>query len=55
MLGPTGVDLRSKRTSSRGFFAVRAVLSAVLTVLTQHSMKPLDLGNWWEDVECSMW
>ena len=55
MLGLIGVDLRSSRTSSRGFFAALAVLSTVLMVLTCCSMKPLDLGKWGEDVECSMW
>ena len=30
MLDPIGVNLRSRRRSSRGFFAVRAVFSAVL-------------------------
>ena len=50
-----GVNLRPSRTSSRGFFAVRAVLSVVMMVLTCCSMKPLDLGKWGEGVECSMW
>ena len=45
MLGPIGVDLRSRRISSRGFFAVKAVFSTVLMVLTWHSVKPLDLGK----------
>ena len=53
-VGPIGVDLRSSRTSSRGFFAICAVLGTVLMVLTCHSMKPLDLGKWREDGECSM-
>ena len=46
MLGPIGVGQRSGRTSSRGFYAAWAVLSAVLMVLTCCSMKPLDLGKW---------
>ena len=50
-----GIDLRSRKTFSRGFFAIRSALSTVLMVLTWHSMKPLDLGKWWEDVECPMW
>ena len=41
--------------SSRGFFAIWAVLSALLMVLTWHSMKLLDPGKWGEDVEYSMW
>ena len=45
MLGLIGVDLRSSRMSSRGFFAAWAVFSAVLMVLTYCSTKPLDLGN----------
>ena len=45
MLGPIGIDLRSSRMSSRGFFAAWAVLSALLMVLTCCSMKPLDLGK----------
>ena len=45
MLGLIGVNLRSRITSSRGFFAIRAVFSAVLMVLTWCSMKPLDLGR----------
>ena len=47
MLGPIGVNLRSSRMSSRGFSAAWAVLSAVLMVLTYHSMKSLDLEKWW--------
>ena len=45
MLDPIGVNLRSSRMSSRGFFAAWTVLSTVLMVLTCCSMKPLDLGN----------
>ena len=45
MLGLIRVDLRSSRTSLRGFSAVWAVLSAVLMVLTCHSMMPLDFGE----------
>ena len=48
MFGPMGVDLRSSRTDSRGFLAGRAVLRAVLMVLTCLSMKPFDLGKWGE-------
>ena len=55
MLGPIRVNLKSSRMSSRGFFAVWAVFSTVLMVLTCHSTKPLDLGKQGEDVECSMW
>ena len=54
MLGLIRVDQRSSRMSSRGFFAVWAVLSAVLMVCTCYSMKPLVLGKWAKDVECSM-
>ena len=46
MLHPIRVNLRSSRTSSRGFFAAWAVLSIVLMVLTCHSTKPVDLGKW---------
>ena len=54
MLGPIGVDLRSSRMSSRGFFDAWAVLSIVFMILTCHSMKLLDLGKWGEDVMCCM-
>ena len=55
MLDLIEVDLRSSRTLSRGFINERAVLSAVLMVLTCHSIKPLDLGKWGDEVECYMW
>ena len=54
MFGPMGVDLRSSRTASRGFLAGKAVLRAVLIVLTCLSIKPLDLGKCGEDVWCAM-
>ena len=50
MFGPMGVDLRSSRTDSRGFLAGRAVLRAVLMVLTCLSINLLDLGKCGEDV-----
>ena len=50
MFGPMGVDLRSNRTDSRGFLAGRAVLRAVLIVLTCLPMNPFDLGKCGEDV-----
>ena len=46
MLGPIRVNLRSSRTLSMGFFDIWSVLSAVLMVLTCHSMKPLNLEKW---------
>ena len=54
MLGPIGVNQRSSRTSSTGFFDAWAVLSTVFMVHTCHSMKLFDLGKWVEDVKCSM-
>ena len=50
ILGPISVDQRSSRTVSRDFFAGKAVLSAVLMVLTCLSMKPLDLGKCGDEV-----
>ena len=41
-----GVDLRSSRTDARSLFAGKAVLRAVLIVLTCLSIKPFDLGKW---------
>ena len=38
-----------------GFFDKRAVVSAVFMVLICHLIKPLDLGKWGDEVECSMW
>ena len=51
MMGPNGVNQMSRRASSRGFFESWPVLSTVLMVWTCHSMNPLDLGKWAEDVE----
>ena len=50
IFGPMGMDLRSNKTDSRGFLAGKAVLRAVLIVLTCLSIKPLDLGKCGEDV-----
>ena len=45
MLGPNSVEYRSKRSSSGDLQDSWLVLSAVLTVLTWYSMKPLGLGK----------
>ena len=47
MLDPIGVECRSMSSSSSVLLEL-GVLSAVLTVLTCHSMKLLDLGKWGE-------
>ena len=45
MFGPTVVDLRSSRSVTRGLLVAKAVLRAVLIVLTCLSIKPFDWGN----------
>ena len=52
MLGPIGVEHRPRRSSSSVFIDSFVVCSTVLTVLTQHLMKLLDLGKWGDEV---MW
>ena len=54
MFGPIGVDLRSSRTVTRGLLAGKAMLRAVLIVLTCLSIKPFDHGKWGEDAWCAM-
>ena len=54
MFGPMGMDLKSSRTVTRGLLAGRAVLRAVLMVLTCLSMNPFDLGKCGEDVWWAM-
>ena len=54
ILDPIGVDQRSNRTASRDLFAGKAVLNAVLMVLTCLSIKPLDLWKCGKEVWCSM-
>ena len=54
MFGPMGMDLRSSRTDARGLLDGRAVLRAVLMVLTCLSMNHLDLGKCREDVGWAM-
>ena len=44
------MDWTSSRTVSRDFFAGKAVLIAVLMVLTCLSVKPLDLGKCGDEV-----
>ena len=55
MWGLIGIDMMSRRMSLRGFLDGNVVLNVVLMVLTCLSIKHLDLGNWGEDVWCSMW
>ena len=53
LLGLFGVDQRSSRMSSRGLSESWPVLSAVLMILTCHSVNPLDLRKWgemWSDL-----
>ena len=45
MLGPIGVECRSRRRSSSVLPDSCVVLSMALMVLTWCSMKPLDLGS----------
>ena len=52
MFGPIGVNHRSSRRSSSNLCDSGAVLSAVLMVHTWHSVNPLDLGKWGDEV---MW
>ena len=55
MLGPMGVDCRSRSRSSRLFLESWDVLNTVLMVQTYHSIKPLDLVKWGEEVTWCMW
>ena len=50
MLGPIGVQCRSRRSFSSDLPKSWVVLSAFLMVLTCHLMKPLDIGKWGEEV-----
>ena len=50
MLGPIGIEHRSKRSSSSDLPESWVLLSVVLMVLTCHSMKPLDLRKWGKEV-----
>ena len=54
MLGPIGVDCRSRRSSSSDLLASCVVLNVVLMVLTSHSVNPLDQGKWGNEVTWSM-
>ena len=55
MLGPVGVEHRFRRSSSIDLPDSCVVLSAVLMVLTCHSIKSLDKGKWGKEVMWSMW
>ena len=54
MLGQIRVECRSRRRSPSVFLDSCVVLSMVLTVLTWHYMKLLDLGKWGDEVMWSM-
>ena len=55
MLGPIGVECKSKRSSSSDLWDSWLVFSVVLMILTWHSVKLLDLRKCGDEVTWSMW